>query len=322
MLLQATHTLCDVQATGGPLCCIAVSQRHSKRVLTRVDAGHWQGSGRRAGVLCALVLLASCAVDSLGRLGSGNDASRATDAGGGLALSGPLRADGTDVDAGIPAEPALPDPIHGDPTGSEPTNGDPVGDAGTSGAPAVGAELIPDPSFEQGHAGWMGFGSSRIFDVANARTGSRAILSTNRVETWEGPSFDIRPLVQPGGTYSFSAWVRNELDTQLILLTLKTSCNGEEEVYTRLATRAVGTGWMQIATSFFAPECAQLDELLLYVEGPPAYKNLLVDDVSLQAVSLGGEVASTDSASDVGASSSAGSSSSAISEDDQGEDED
>jgi hypothetical protein len=87
-------------------------------------------------------------------------------------------------------------------------------------------------------------------------------------------------------------------------------------VYTRLATRAVGTGWMQIATSFFAPECSQLDELLLYVEGPPAYKNLLIDDVSLQAVSLGGEVASTET--DVGTSSSAAS---ASSENDQGEDE-
>jgi hypothetical protein len=215
--------------------------------------------------LLSLAAGAGCAVSDLDRLGAGSaalgaGASASADAGSTLVAD--------HLQEGLP-------PIHF------------VGraDAGADAASSAPApELIPDPSFEGGHAGWMGFGDSHIIDVADAHSGGRSIMATNRQWTWEGPGYDIRSLVIAGEPYAVSAWVRNEFDSDSIILTLKTQCSGEE-TYTRLATRAVGADWMSIDASFFAPACAELEvleELVIYVEGPAAQKNLLLDDVSLR----------------------------------------
>jgi endo-1,4-beta-xylanase len=142
----------------------------------------------------------------------------------------------------------------------------------------------------------MGFGDSRIIDVADAHSGGRSILATNRQWSWEGPGYDIRTLVNAGEPYAVSAWVRNEFGSDSIILTLKTQCSGEA-TYTRLATRAVGAEWMPIDASFFAPACAlteELEELVIYVEGPAAYKNLLLDDVSLRSAPITANASATE----------------------------
>lgn len=257
--------------------CIAVSQRHSKGVLTRVGARCLQGGGRRLAALCTLVLSVGCAVDSLDRLGAGHSSVGLPGADAGPTLDGPLRPDSLPLDAGTATGPSL----------SEPTLL-PLADAGSD-VPSAGRELLSNPGFEQGHEGWFGLGESGILDVLEAHGGSRAILSTNRAASWEGPAYDIRSLVQPWRAYAVSAWVRNELDTQLVMLTLKGECNGVA-LQARLATRVVATDWLQLTSGFIAPDCAQgLQSLTLYVEGPPAFKNLLVDDVSLRQVTLSGE---------------------------------
>jgi len=234
-----------------------------------------RGLQRRAGrstpscvaALVALLLGAGCAVDDLNRLGAGRASIRAGfDAGLGAGqLDDPLRPDtslpASVLDAGAPAIAA---------------------DAGLAGD---GPELMPNASFEAGHDGWIGFGNSRILDVLEAHGGQRAILSTNREQTWEGPSYDIQSLVVPTKPYAVSAWVRNELDTSAIMLTLKASC-GNDTTYTRLATRVVTSNWQQLDASFFGPDCTDLEELSVYFEGPPAYRNILVDDVSLRTITL------------------------------------
>jgi hypothetical protein len=228
------------------------------------DAGFGQ---RRAAPTCSVALLslalgAGCAVNNLDRLGAGRASIRSgPDAGKPAAnLAGPLRPDhSASIDAGVLEV--------------------------TPPAAVDSPELLPNGGFEAGHEGWVGFGESRILDIADAHTGDRAILSTNRSYTWEGPSYDIGALVTATKPYAISAWVRNEFDAHNITLTLKTTCD-DETTYTRLATRAVADQWLQLDASFLAPECADLDELSMYVEGPPAYKNILVDDVSLHSISL------------------------------------
>jgi Carbohydrate binding domain len=218
-------------------------------------------------VLLALGLGAGCAVDDLNRLGAGRASIRAgSDAGAtDSQLGDPLRPDHALVaDAGAV-----------------------MASADAAAAPSSGPELLPNPSFEAGHQGWAGFGDSRILDVVDAHTGGRAILSTNREHSWEGPSYDIQALVTASKPYAVSAWVRNEFDAHNIMLTLSCTCE-DDTTYTRLATRAVGDEWLQLDASFLAPQCADLDGLSLYIEGPPAYKNVLVDDVSLRSISLPG----------------------------------
>lgn len=221
-------------------------------------------------MLLSLATGAGCAVSDLDRLGAGAaalgaGATAAPDAGSALVRD--------HLQEGLPPKLSL---VHPD-----------AGSDVPSSTPAP-PELIPNPSFEEGHVGWMGFGDSRILDVADAHSGGRSILATNRQWTWEGPGYDIRALVNTGEPYAVSAWVRNEFGSDSIILTLKTQCSGEPK-YTRLATRAVGAEWMPIDASFFAPGCAlgeQLEELVIYVEGPAAYKNLLLDDVSLRSAPI------------------------------------
>lgn len=240
-------------------------------MLTRVGARCRQGGGRGLAALCALGLSAGCAVDSLDRLGAGNGSIGAVDAG--PRLDGPLRPDSVALDAAAATEPA---PAL-----------QPLADAGAE-VPSAGRELLPDPGFEHGHEGWVGLGSSGILDVLEAHRGSRAILSTNRAASRDGPAYDIASLVRPWRAYAVSAWVRNELDTQLVTLTLEGVCNGNT-LSARLAARVVATDWLELRSGFLVPECsAGLESLTLSVEGPPAFKNLMVDDVSLRQVTLSG----------------------------------
>ncbi|MEO8183267.1 MAG: carbohydrate binding domain-containing protein [Deltaproteobacteria bacterium] len=213
-------------------------------------------------VLLSFVLGSGCALDDLSRLGAGR-----------AAIS--VGADATAPDAQL-ADRLRPD---------HSVNADAGVSANDADAASPAPELLPNPSFEAGHEGWLGFGDSRIFDVVDAHTGDRAILSTNRQHSWEGPSYDIASLVTASKPYAISAWVRNEFDAHNIMLTLKVTCAGDT-TYTRLATRAVADDWLQLDASFLAPDCADLEELSVYVEGPPAYRNVLVDDVSLRSISL------------------------------------
>lgn len=215
-------------------------------------------------LLMSLVLGSGCAIDDLNRLGAG----RASISAG--------------ADTGAP-DAQLGDPLR--PAHSAPADAGAVISADAAAPPSNDPELLSDPGFELGHAGWLGLGGSRILDVVDAHTGTRAILSTNRTHTWEGPNYDIQSLVTASQPYAVSAWVRNEFDAHNIVLTLRTRCN-DETTYTRLATRAVADEWLQLDASFLAPDCAPLQELAIYVEGPAPYRNILVDDVSLRSISL------------------------------------
>jgi hypothetical protein len=226
----------------------------------------------------AALALAACTTDGLERLGAGRSSIGLADAGPDRDLGEPLRTEST-----VPPDHSLqPTTL---PVLLVPEDGGPPAVGVDGGAGEPGPELFADPSFEAGHAGWLGFGDSRITDVLEAHTGNRAILSTNRSSTWQGPIYDILPLVKPAQPYAVSAWVRNEVGTHNIMITLKASC-GNDTTYSPLSTRAVATQWQQLDASFIVPDCSPLTELRVYIEGPPATANVLLDDVSLRAITL------------------------------------
>ena len=188
------------------------------------DAGHSSSCavGARFAALAALAL-AACTTDGLERLGAGRESIRLADAGPDRDLGEPLRTDSTNLppDHAIPSTPPDRTVPSGPPVLVAPEDAGAAPPAPADAGPAEpGPELFPDPSFEAGHAGWLGFGDSRITDVLEAHTGHRAILSTNRNATWEGPIYDILPLVVPAQPYAISAWVRNEVGTNNIMLTM------------------------------------------------------------------------------------------------------
>jgi endo-1,4-beta-xylanase len=183
----------------------------------------------------------------------------------------------------------------------------PIGDSGAGGgagqAGAGGSEpvnLIVNPSFEAGHANWIGFGNSTILDVlSNAHSGDQCIASTNRTQSWEGPAFDALAIVTPGQAYQMGAWVRlaatpngatgdagsEDAGTpvvvpQAVALSFKSLCEGAPEVYTPIISMAVGPTWRFLQARLTVPDCT-LNELRIYFEGPTPGTVFYVDDVSL-----------------------------------------
>lgn len=174
------------------------------------------------------------------------------------------------------------------------------GDAGSGGQGGSGGQeipvgnIFPDPSFEEGLAGWVPFGTGTQVVLATdvAHTGSQCILTSNRDDTWMGPSHPIDALVIPGVAYTVKAWVRSaKAGFYSATISLKTECIGSVATYGAIGPIGDITAdeWIELTGTFVAPTCDLL-ELLLYIEGPPAAVGVdedvdyYVDDVSLEAV--------------------------------------
>ena len=143
--------------------------------------------------------------------------------------------------------------------------------------------LLPDPSFTLGHAGWQQFGNAALADAAGAGPdGSQCLAVSERAQTYAGPSIDLQTLVVAGQTYGVEAWVHtSSLATQSVSVSTKLTCTGESAVYTPLVTQLVPAGeWLLLSGELTAPTCA-LDAYLLYIEGPEVDVDLYVDDVAL-----------------------------------------
>lgn len=163
-----------------------------------------------------------------------------------------------------------------------------AGTAHSGGADAGGppVNLIENPSFEEGHDGWVPFGpGSTLAEVEdNPHSGTKNLVTQSRGQTWNGPLLDITSLLEPSTTYEVSAWVRIPSGTAPALLTLRSRCQYDAaHTYSVVASGSASEEWTHVRGQFTAPACT-LDTLGVYVEGPPPGVDLHVDDVGLFVV--------------------------------------
>lgn len=145
----------------------------------------------------------------------------------------------------------------------------------------VDGNLMPNWSFESGVNGWVGWGGSVIASSsAHAHSGTRSALLSNRSGDWQGPVFNLLPLVIAGETYDIGAWGRIEgVDYDNLRITVKTVCNGTSENYHQLdMVTATSTEWTELQGSITLPQCA-LTEASLYFDGAQPGVNIYLDDV-------------------------------------------
>lgn len=168
---------------------------------------------------------------------------------------------------------------------------------GSAGAPSGGSggtssvvepvegNLLTNPSFESGHAGWIPFGMSTILDVSTgARSGLKCILSSGRSDAYMGPSYPALNLLTRGSSYLMTAWLRMVTAPDTVQLTLKYRCDDVVDAeYKPSASVLVGTEWTKIEGVLEVPDC-ELAELTPYFEGPPANADFWLDDVSITPV--------------------------------------
>ncbi|MEJ7600460.1 MAG: carbohydrate binding domain-containing protein [Kofleriaceae bacterium] len=147
----------------------------------------------------------------------------------------------------------------------------------------LGPNLVANPDFEAGTTGWFGFGGPTLTTTtAQAHGGLRSGLVTNRTAGFQGPATSLLGLVQPGGVYQIEAWARLvNATTGPANLTLKVTCAGTDQFLRVASATASDTAWTLVAGSITIPSCAAT-EITLYLEGPPAGVDQLIDDVSVR----------------------------------------
>merc|ERR1712242_300233 len=158
----------------------------------------------------------------------------------------------------------------------------------TGGAPVL--NLLSNPSFEDGLAGWDSFGPTQLTAVDSTSTeGSQSVLVTNRSAGWQGVSQNVLHVIitQPVGTsvtYDLSCWAKlpdGAGPSQNFKLTLrKTDDNGTS--WTNIIT-GVGPGptWTYLGGSISVTVVGTVTEATLYAEGPDGGVDFYLDDVSL-----------------------------------------
>lgn len=146
--------------------------------------------------------------------------------------------------------------------------------------------LIGNSTFEAGLDGWSVMGSGTIAsELAAAHTGARSARASGRTANWQGPRHDVTALVSPLRSYDGSVWVRLAgAASANTSLTAHISCAGQDPIFQPLASTAANdAGWVQLSGSFEVPSC-ELTSVALYVEGPDAGVDILVDDLALREV--------------------------------------
>jgi hypothetical protein len=155
--------------------------------------------------------------------------------------------------------------------------------------PPTTTEKLTNPGFEQSTSGWYCFGPctlSAVSDPVHGGSGSASV--TNRTDSWQGVGQNVTALVENGGTYQTTAWVRTASGdagtTGVITLKLATS---DGTNYYSLASAAINDGdWTKIqSNSFQITWTGDLQSAEWYINTSDGTASLLVDDASLVALS-------------------------------------
>jgi endo-1,4-beta-xylanase len=148
--------------------------------------------------------------------------------------------------------------------------------------------LIANGSFEAGTDGWFGFGIPSVAVAKRAHTGDHAILAAGRTDSSQGPAIDVTSVLRSGFIYDASAFVSLKHDkhdaAQPVQLSAKVTCQGAAPTFITIASgTALKHEYTSLEGTLTLPLCP-ITEAILYVQGPPAEVDLLVDDVALRTI--------------------------------------
>lgn len=145
------------------------------------------------------------------------------------------------------------------------------------------SNILPDGTFESGIGGWFTWGGGSLAtESVISHSGAQAAVLTNR--TGNGPvARSLIGLAQPGKTYQVTAWATiGNAATANLNITRKLVCDGAT-TYSWVGGQVAATAgvWSKLGGTMILPNCINMSDLLIYVEGPPAGVDLYVDDVTV-----------------------------------------
>jgi len=164
-------------------------------------------------------------------------------------------------------------------------------------APGTPPNLIANASFEAGTAGWSGFGIPAVTLDDHEHTGDKALLAGDRTDTWQGPAIDVTSLVRPGFIYDASVFASIEREKhgkqghhghhqapEPVQLSAKVTCDGAAPTFITIASgSATKHEFTALDGTLTLPLCT-ITEAILYVQGPAADVDLLIDDAALRTI--------------------------------------
>ncbi len=130
--------------------------------------------------------------------------------------------------------------------------------------------------------GWSTWGGALSAVTSPAHGGSYAIKNSGRTATWQGPMQDIMSSVYAGKSYFARVYATVSSGTQSVSLTMAANCGGTTSYTSVASTTVTAGGWAALQGFVTMPTCSNLQSLRMYVEGPPAGVDLIVDDAELQ----------------------------------------
>ncbi len=150
-----------------------------------------------------------------------------------------------------------------------------------AGAPIVVGNLLMNPGFEFGSAGWFAMGSGALTTTASlVHSGAAAALVQNRTATWNGPGQLLLNRLETNRTYTVTGWVRVDGSiSQTVALTVK-KVDGSGTSYSTIATKSIPVGvWTQLQGTYSHKTTGLVSDLFFYVDGPSAGVALYADDL-------------------------------------------
>ena len=151
------------------------------------------------------------------------------------------------------------------------------------GGPPQAANLVTDPGFEAGLAGWLAIGGARVERTGPALAGRWAGGFTASGRGDQGMALAEVARCTPGRTYAADVWVRASRPGTLVQVTLLEVAGGR-----RLAADTVGAAlqqgqWQRVEVAHDAHRAgaALAVEVVLPAGSPPA--TVLVDDLEVVA---------------------------------------
>jgi hypothetical protein len=134
-------------------------------------------------------------------------------------------------------------------------------------------------------APWSANSGTASLETTVVHGGSQALQVTGRTATWNGPQYDLLPLVTAGTLHSgdilyFTAWVRVSTASESINVSTTITSGGSSTYITGHTYTVNNTGWIQVGQAISLVWGTTPTTLSLYFQGPAAGSDIYLDDVT------------------------------------------
>lgn len=150
-------------------------------------------------------------------------------------------------------------------------------------APALAASgnLLTNPGFESGTAGWSVFGAGAVAsNTSVVHGGAQSLVRTGRTASWNGSAQSVTSVLANNSSYTTSVWMRMQTGTATGRVTLQVTANGTTN-YVALAQGSVNSsGWTQLTGTVTVSWTGALTSATFYVETAAGTDGFYIDDAS------------------------------------------